>query len=122
LEAAVSELAPHDDPTSLGFLLVQAGLISQSQLDFAVEVQEQERANRETPRRLGQVCVELGYITAEALATFLGSQKFRRGDTPAERMSGLLDAVVAAASSAAATVAAATDLQSLATELAEKVR
>lgn len=52
----------------LGQLLLKAKLITEKQLEEAVNVQKQ------TGKRLGSILVELGYITEESLITFLSRQ------------------------------------------------
>lgn len=57
---------PHRKP--LGELLVEDGLLSQSQLDLALARQ------RRTRERLGEAIVALGFATAEAIARAVGEQ------------------------------------------------
>jgi len=52
----------------LGEKLVELGLLTQEQLDKALEIQKQSGG------KLGQILVKLGYITEEVLLTFLGKQ------------------------------------------------
>jgi len=52
----------------LGNLLVDVGIITQEQLDEALEIQKQYGG------KLGQILLQLGYVTEEVLLTFLGKQ------------------------------------------------
>lgn len=52
----------------LGELLCDAGLLSQTQLDYALSLKQR------SDQRLGDVLVELGYISHEILIVFLAKQ------------------------------------------------
>lgn len=77
MEAAVS-----DDRKLLGEILIEAGLISETQLQDAL------REQKEHGGRLGFNLVRLGFLTPERLTTFLKDYfglGASSGDTPAER-------------------------------------
>ncbi len=60
-------VVPHGH-TALGALLVERGLINESQLDVAIQEQ------KSSGRRLGQVLVEHGVVTPDALLEVLSAQ------------------------------------------------
>jgi len=75
VEAAVSKkkVSPAEDPTSLGNLVVKAGVCTTAQLQKALE----EKADAED-RLLGQILVRMGVLTEPLLQRFLEQQQFMR--------------------------------------------
>lgn len=58
----------------LGQHALNAGIINQQQLDAAIEIQLRELESHGRQRFLGQIFVEQGYLTEEALAGILDEQ------------------------------------------------
>lgn len=69
-------MKPKDDPTSLGAILLELGLVTQEQLD---EVVEQQRHMREETM-LGVLLVHNGILTQSELDIALSAQKGMRED------------------------------------------
>jgi type IV pilus assembly protein PilB len=65
---AVADGSPLSGPKRLGDRLLEAGLITRSQLDLALERQE---TARETRQRLGRTLVELGFVNDRDLVQLL---------------------------------------------------
>jgi type IV pilus assembly protein PilB len=64
----VSDVRPHPGPMALGAMLRDRGLLTDEQLSAAMARQ------KKTGRRLGQVLVELGFVSAEAVLEALSQQ------------------------------------------------
>lgn len=74
-----SRLAPHDDPTSLGRILLDANIISVRQLGEGVAF---ALAN---DKMLGEALIELGYVNEVSIQSALEMQGARRARHPRER-------------------------------------
>ena len=72
----ISRLAPHDDPTSLGRLLLDADIISVRQLSEAVAFA------LASDKMLGEAMLELGYVNESSLQSALELQGARRARKP----------------------------------------
>jgi len=72
----VKKPSPKADPTSLGNLLVNINVITQEQLDKAIEFQA---SNGEL--LLGEVCVYMGFIERELLSDIVDQQRILRSNT-----------------------------------------
>ena len=99
----------------LGDIFVERGLIDQAQLDEALAVQ------RETGAKLGEVLVDLGFITRVALAGVISEQWDDLRVTTSGRKAAELQARhVAAAGSSVVEVALRERLEALTAELAAR--
>jgi hypothetical protein len=93
----MSRLAPHDDPSSLGRILLDANIISVRQLSEGVAFALSH------DKLLGEALCELGYINEASLQAALEAQGARRAARPRERAArtiGLMQSASAHASSA----------------------
>lgn len=92
-----SRLAPHDDPTSLGRILLDANIISTRQLTEGCSL---SLAN---DMRLGEALLSLGYLNESSLQSALelqGAQRARRPRERAARTIGLIQGATAQAANA----------------------
>lgn len=93
----MSRLAPSEDPTSLGRILLDADIISVRQLNEGVAF---ALAN---DKLLGQALLELGYLNESSLQSAIEVQQAQRASTPHEaktRTLGLMQGASAHAASA----------------------
>jgi hypothetical protein len=76
---ARNNVAPTDDDTSIGNLLLKSHLITREQLKHAIRVQEKKAP-------LGQILVDMGVLDKSDLTAALFQQRLLRGkDTRADR-------------------------------------
>lgn len=84
-----------DDATSLGHVLVEMGVITEAQLQEAVERQE----NSTLEQLLGSVLVHYGYCTKEDVDAALSAQKSLRSGKKVKHALAVVDMAIARKSS-----------------------
>ncbi len=78
LKKAVKILNTRQKEFTFGSILVRLGFINQSMVDLALLQQQETIKNRRSPRRIGDMLVEMGFLTARQRDYVLNLQKRKK--------------------------------------------
>lgn len=90
-------MAPADDPNSLGRLLRDRDMITDSQLYDALKFAKAMSPSKERPMKLGEALVKMDVLTQQQIDVVLSRQGFNKTDEPHHKHEAVAEALQAAA-------------------------